>query len=586
MGNTGVQVVRPVSIVYGKASTPLPSRPACVGTFFDASQGASSGIIVVTDDAIENFSAKTGGRAFVNSNLSRDNATVMSLLQPGSSPKARTLCCTFNPSCSIGSCVIAVCSDLMVRVFDSTRLKPMKQIKLADDSDMPTAVSCPMNNALVVGLADGSLVSYFLETGELAGTYKPPRPTVQAPPSTGASSNGGSGAKVEASESEHKEKTAGTIPSISTPSDFPVSCIAFYEAKGQLLVGHCTPSAAGSPGTGQEDVSLPLRLYSLQSGKCLKEFHGAAESVRAAAVLPVAGGKNPAAVAMTSRALCVWDMKDGSLVLRWQIRSWLPQLRESHRCISATIDTKSSPPVIFASFDAAACVASVALHLSVEKEKTTAAAAAGGGGEGGVKGPASQPSIQTRSEPLKLYAMKDEDDDPAFSRLRAEQRHLCVLWFDTRTETLVCGDGAAAARAVPDIHGNQARRAQERAAVSEQGAEDAGAPGARNGNGAAPVVSADTGASGSPSLPVLSLTHFHRGGKKPEGSPAPSPQPPSRIPAETEEDRGSPGSPNRAPGGVSEMEREEEGEGAASGAASLPFFSFTVDPRRALRKQR
>eukprot|EP00919_Chromeraceae_sp_WS-2016_P003348 GHVR01008143.1.p1 GENE.GHVR01008143.1~~GHVR01008143.1.p1 ORF type:complete len:465 (+),score=146.81 GHVR01008143.1:73-1467(+) len=453
MGNSPVQIVRPVTQVQGRAALKHHQRPPCLGGFFDAAQGSNSGIIVVTDKSIENFSSKTGIRVYNN-----DLRVFSGLIKQESS--IRILCCTCNLSSSLGSCIITACSDSTIKVFHSRTLIQLRSIELDPSDAFPCCIFCPLNNAVVCGFVDGSVSSYFLENSQKACTYRPPnvnmpgiatalRSAASHPQGSAASHSDGNNNEnnnnSNNNNNNNEENTDQPLPvsCISYYPPLPVSCISYYQPKGSLLVGHATHDPqVGSP-IGVEGICVYVYMYSLETARCLYSFEGARESIRAVSVIH--GGTVVCAV--SARSIYFWGVPSLTLLSVTSFAELVPTLDTQGRCVSSVIDVHMSPPVTFSAFDDGR-FASFLLNVSLKEQGDTHTHAQSH------THTQAHTHAQVKVSPIKLYQFRANNNDEEYSPAHLLQH----IWLDTRTETIVLGDGASRVRLVPDIYGLQRQR--------------------------------------------------------------------------------------------------------------------------------
>lgn len=277
MGNSPTKVVRPVSLVKGYAESPTDERPHAVAAFFDATQGATSGIILVGETRLENFAAQTGILSHIhkNVNITKQPPTIAFgfRLPTFNNPFARTegnpfviQCATINLASSVGACVIACCSDGYVRLYDAVYLHDLFKISTHDpNSRLPpkafTSCFCPLNNALVVGFEDGSIQAYYLETKSLASSVPAPSPPCSA------------------------------------------TAFSFLDPRTRLVIAHSSVPRSGA-------LPLALRSVDIEKGTVECSFVGACGDVRAANawMLPITPGLPSlrAMIAVGAFGISVW----------------------------------------------------------------------------------------------------------------------------------------------------------------------------------------------------------------------------------------------------------------------------------------
>ncbi|CEM07889.1 unnamed protein product [Vitrella brassicaformis CCMP3155] len=430
MGNQALQVTRPVNQVQGRTDLPLSKRPKVVAAFFDAEQGAASGILVITKDSIENFSAKSGIRKYLYR------------VQPSSAIR----CAALNTKSALGPCLFSGCEDGVIRIHSGVTLKLQKEIPAPEegvDSDASapvlTCIACPLNNALVCGYADGTLRSFFIETNALACTYRPPS-TESAP---------------------------------SSPEPCPssaVTCVSFYKPKNHILAGHASQVVDASGHTSSlEDV--PVYVYSLERGRVVHKLLGARETVNHCDITDTLGGSGsgPYVVACCVGEFIVWDSQSHEILLTYRLTAHVYALDSHHRCSAAAFDRSEN--VLFCAFDAG-CFVSLQLKREDRRSRgnggseaspsATRSTASTDGKTGSTEvSPSEQrPTSRITCIPIKLYQVKQKNSEESGLELSKEHTTLYYLWYDGRTQTVVVGDGCGRAKLVPDILNKQTQRHQ------------------------------------------------------------------------------------------------------------------------------
>eukprot|EP00921_Rhytidocystis_pertsovi_P015700 GHVQ01024931.1.p1 GENE.GHVQ01024931.1~~GHVQ01024931.1.p1 ORF type:complete len:599 (+),score=96.67 GHVQ01024931.1:222-2018(+) len=520
MGNRPIQVVKPVSQINALPYVPLCDCPPVLGAFFDPEQGASSGIIVVTRLGVENFSPKTGSRRYGTQLLSGEQCiTACDFLRASGGTAAGTAGGggkggdgKGGGGCGVGRCcVMTGCVDGKIRVYDAVNCKLVGEfggegadqtgsaggtgvvsgnvgsgggesvsgnareedvIKEDEGGSMCTitVVLCPLNNAVVLGFSDGTLRSYFVESGKLAGSYNPPM---------------------------------DLFPQCHVTA---VSCVSYFKPKSCIVVGHeastvnrLSSSSSSTSSSYSHVPSSPIFMYSLQSRKVIRYFLCASSTVTSTHFTE----DSKFLVACTHTHIFIWDAVmvaqnqtaalsvsssagssssassaltcPGRELYRFALAANLPPVLQcpETKCLSSCMDPREG--VVFACFDDAGWLSQVDVGLPNTKlwgiQRSERKAVEGGeevdncdnGRSDGGKAVWNRSSEEVWCIPTRLFQARDtnvSDSAGLSERLLRDRNTFEYIGYEARTQTLMIGNRCAEVRLIPDFFGRHQAKQQ------------------------------------------------------------------------------------------------------------------------------
>eukprot|EP00923_Selenidium_pygospionis_P004096 GHVN01006493.1.p1 GENE.GHVN01006493.1~~GHVN01006493.1.p1 ORF type:complete len:808 (+),score=222.27 GHVN01006493.1:420-2843(+) len=533
MGNElSVGIVRPVKLVLAHTDLPPDARPPTVGCFFDCSQGAGTGILVVSRDCVQNFSPLSGQLAhsrwvelrrapqdeIVAACFSPDAAIPLTSETEGAEGGGLTsMVKLFGGSLGKGGgqvqktrgCWLIGCLDNSVRVLHPVKLTQLLVVPFGRSSQTSggigggvgghtaqggvqllwgsntspllqiTKMSCPLNNACVVGYNDGTLMSYFLETRQLAGTYEVP---------------------------------LHVMPLFEGGEVTPISAIGFVKKKNIVLAGYAAPMGSLSFNQPQTSMSgerrvgefneegsetlnsstssppknrcsqrgIPILAFSLERGKLVGEYWASAGLCGTGIMACAMSESHEWLVGVSSTHVLIWSAESQELVSETQISSVLKLDDKLGVCVDGAIDMAHS--VVMVIFDVG-CLGVIKINFNLLKKLEAASESASVNSqkvdvinlvEKDKLHDEAHPSPETLREVLrgcsssevcamhKLYRTRETRVTVKETKLLLpHQAALKTMGYDNRTQTLLMGDGASRVKLAPDLLGHLAQRARE-----------------------------------------------------------------------------------------------------------------------------
>lgn len=365
-GDSGLNLIREVE---GHTDLPYEQRPPTLASFLDLSQDIESGIIVVTERRLENFSQCYGFRKWQKKYQERDEGRAILC----SDCLPRNCSQTLQMAVGLRNGTIEIISSSDFQLQRTLTASKIPSVSL-------TQLICPVENVIICGYSDGSIRSIFIESNRIASTI--PRSEVMFE-------------KVKSLDSSITDCRLN-VETNSMKSSFEhppckVTALGFHQPKNWVVVGYngykklTNETMDGQ--TALEDFSPPIALYSIEFANLLATFEPSDGTIIFANItrIPLSSTLDKSMnctplflVTVTWTSFSIWQLPESFTPPSQQSFPRTPQRihasdlcvrfsktpigeLNSGRCVSAAIDSVDA--VLFLLFEFG-YVASVSLSLS------------------------------------------------------------------------------------------------------------------------------------------------------------------------------------------------------------------------------